>query len=91
MDSTFLSCLKSHHNHVLYQVNYLIKGWVMIYASINQAIIGSDNGISPVKYQAIVWTNADILSIVPLETNFSKILTKFEHCQWRKYIWKYHL
>ena len=40
----------------------------------NLAIIGSDNGLSPGRYQAIIWTNAGILSIGPLGTNFSDIL-----------------
>ena len=31
------------------------------------AIIGSDNGLSPGRRQAIIWTNADLLSIGPLE------------------------
>ena len=37
-------------------------------------IIGSDNGLSPGRRQAIIWTNAGILSIEPLGTNFSEIL-----------------
>ena len=37
-------------------------------------IIGSDNGLSPERRQAITWTNAGILLIGPLGTNFSKIL-----------------
>ena len=37
-------------------------------------IIGSDNGLSPGRRQAIIWTNAGILWIGPLETNFSEIL-----------------
>ena len=36
-------------------------------------IIGSDNGLSPERRQAIIWTNAGILLIGPLETNFSEI------------------
>ena len=36
--------------------------------------IGSDNGLSPELRQAIIWTNAGILSIGPLGTNFSEIL-----------------
>ena len=39
-------------------------------------IIGSDNGLSPGRRQAIIWTNAGILLIVPLGTNFSEILIK---------------
>ena len=37
-------------------------------------IISSDNGLSPDRRQAIIWTNAGILSIGPLGTNFSEIL-----------------
>ena len=37
-------------------------------------IIGSDNGLSPGRHQAIIWTNAGILLIRLLGTNFSEIL-----------------
>ena len=37
-------------------------------------IIGSDNGLSPGRRQAIIRTNAGILLIRPLGTNFSEIL-----------------
>ena len=37
-------------------------------------IIGSDNGLSPDRRQAIIWTNAWLLLIGPLGTNFSEIL-----------------
>ena len=40
--------------------------------------IGSDNGLSPGRRQAIIWTNAGILLIWPLETNFSEILIAIE-------------
>ena len=39
-------------------------------------IIASDNGLSPGRRQAIIWTNAGILLIRPLGTNFSEILIK---------------
>ena len=35
--------------------------------------IGSDNGLSPGRRQAIVWINAGMLLIWPLETNLSEI------------------
>ena len=38
--------------------------------------IGSDNGLLPGRRQAIIWTNAWILLIGPLGTNFSEILIK---------------
>ena len=37
-------------------------------------IIGSDNGLSPDRRQAIFWTNAGLLLIVPLGTKFNEIL-----------------
>ena len=35
-------------------------------------ITGSDNGLSPRRGQAIIWTNAGMLLIEPLGTNFSE-------------------
>ena len=40
----------------------------------NLTIIGSDNGLSPRRRQAIISTNAGILLIRPLGTSFSEIL-----------------
>ena len=37
---------------------------------------GSDNGLSPIRYQAIIYTNAGLLSIGPLGTIFSVIYTR---------------
>ena len=34
---------------------------------------GPDNGLSPIRRQAITWTNTGLLSIKLLETNFSEI------------------
>ena len=42
----------------------------------NLTIIGSDNGLSPGRRQAIIWTNAAILLIRNLVTNLSEILSK---------------
>ena len=39
-------------------------------------IIGSNNGLSPDRRRVIIWTNAGILLIGPLGTNFSVILIK---------------
>ena len=51
----------------------LIEAERRIYASVNYAIIGSDNSLSPIRCQAIIWTNAGIVSIGSLGTNFSEI------------------
>ena len=37
-------------------------------------VIGSDNGLSPGRRQATIWTNDGILLIWPLGTNFDEIL-----------------
>ena len=37
-------------------------------------IIGSDNGVSPGRHQAIIWNNDGILLIGRLGTNFSEFL-----------------
>ena len=39
----------------------------------NLIVIGSNNGLLPGRRQAIIWTNAGILLIVPLGTNFNEI------------------
>ena len=41
-------------------------------------IIGSYNGLSPERCQAIIWTNAGILLMGPLGTNFSEILIEIQ-------------
>ena len=50
-------------------------------------IIGSDNGLSPGRRQAIIWTSAGILLIRTLGTNFSEMLSEI-HAFWLK---KMHL
>ena len=47
-------------------------------------IIGSDNGLSPSRRQAIIWTNAGILLIGPLGTNFSEIVIKIYTFSFKK-------
>ena len=56
-----------------------LKGWLNearwhIYASVNYAIIGSDNGLSPGWHQAIIWASERILLNGLLGTNLNKIL-----------------
>ena len=41
-------------------------------------IIGADSDLSPERHQAIIWTNAGILLIGPLETNFIEILIEIQ-------------
>ena len=39
-------------------------------------VIVPDNGLSPDRHQAIIWTNTGILLIRTLGTNFSEILSE---------------
>ena len=57
----------------------------------NLTIIGSDNGLSPSRCQAIIWTNVEILLIGPLRKNFSEILIVINKFHSRKCIWKCRL
>ena len=50
----------------------------------NLTIIVSDNGLSPYRRQAIIWTNAGILLIGPLGTNFSEILLEIHAFSFKK-------
>ena len=47
-------------------------------------IIGSDNGLSPGRRQAIIWTNVGILLIGPLGTNFSEMLIEIHTFSFKK-------
>ena len=47
-------------------------------------IIGSDKGLAPGQRQTIIWTNAGILLIGPLGTNFSEILIGIQTFSFKK-------
>ena len=51
----------------------------------------SDNGLSPGRHQAIVWTNTGILLIGPLGTNFSEILIGIRTFWFKKSVGKCRL
>ena len=50
----------------------------------NLTIIGSDNGLPPVQHQAIIRTNAGILSIWTFRKNSSEILSKIHTFSFKK-------
>ena len=50
----------------------------------NLTIIGSDNGLSPGRRQAIIWTNVGILLIGPIGTNFSEMVIKIHTFPFKK-------
>ena len=47
-------------------------------------ILGSDNGLSPGRRQAIIWTNAGIMLIGLFGTNFIEILIKIHTLSFKK-------
>ena len=47
-------------------------------------IIGSDNGLSPGRRKAIIWTNAGILLIGPWATDFNEIFIKMKQFSFLK-------
>ena len=54
-------------------------------------IIGSDNGLSPGRRQAIIWANTGILLIGPLGTKFNAISIAIETFSFKNSIWKCRL
>ena len=69
------------HLHIVYQ---LIEAEWRIYASVKHTNIASDNGLSPVRRQAIISTNADISSIRPWGTYFGDILVKIQNISFKE-------
>ena len=59
-------------------------GWVTHICVNKLTIIGSDNGLSPGRRQAIIWTNAVISLIRTLGTNFSEILDEIHSFSFSK-------
>ena len=68
-------CVKTYgHDNISLSEVLTHWGQVTHICIVKLTIIGSDNGLSPGRRQAIIWTNAGILLIGPLGTNFSEIL-----------------
>ena len=55
---------------------YLLENKTTTTTTSKLTIIGSDDGLSPGRCQAIIWTNAGIFLIGPLGANFGEILIK---------------
>ena len=80
-----------HESHVVYDwQSWNTIMWLTHWGRVthicvgNLTIIGSDNGLSPGRRQAIIWTNAGILLIGPWETNFSEILISIHTFSFKK-------
>ena len=72
------------HQTVLYLPQLTRWGRVTHICVGKLTIIGSDNGLSPGRRQAIIWTNAGILLIGPWGTNFSEILIGIQAFSFKK-------
>ena len=87
-----ISVTKYNRNHVFKMSNIssghndLTRHWGRVtHICVSKlTIMGSDNGLSPDRRQAIIWTNAGILLIGPLETNFSEILIEIHTFSFKK-------
>ena len=55
-----------------------------MYALVKRFNIVSDNGLPPGRLQAIIWTNADILSIRTQGTYFNEILFEIQIFSFKK-------
>ena len=55
-----------------------------IYRSTNRAIIGSNIGLSPIRCQAIIWTNTGLLLIEVVGTYFIEIWIKIQQFSLKK-------
>ena len=63
-------------NYPLVNMDWSISPLCRIYVSMNRVSIGSDNGLSPIRRQAIIQTSAGLLLIGPSGTNISELLVK---------------
>ena len=68
---------------VLIEKNPYLTKWC-ICASVDYTIISSDNGLSSIWRQAIIWTNDDILSIRPYGTHVNEVLVEIRSFSFKK-------
>ena len=74
------------HYHYISKIGCELTHWgrVTQICVSKQTIIGSDDGLSPGRRQAIIWTNAGILLIGTLGTNFSEIFIEIRMFSFKK-------
>ena len=65
MCEVYVACSKCHNTAHWGRATHMCVSWL--------TIIGSENGLSPDRRQAIIWANTGRFLIGPLETNFSEI------------------
>ena len=92
MNSHFISYLglyltddQIHNGAILHMLPILTHWGRVTHICVSKlTIIGSDNGLSPGRRQAIIWTNVVILLIGPLGTNFVEILIGIQIFSFKK-------
>ena len=60
----------------------------VIHIWVSKLTIGSDNGLSPVRLQAIIWNNSGVLSIGDLRKKFNHILFEIQTFWFKKMYFK---
>ena len=73
-----------HRTTGLASLHLTHRGRVTRICVVKLTIIGSDNGLSPGRRQAIIWTSDGILLIRTLGTNFSEILIAIHTFSFKK-------
>ena len=72
-------------NRITAGIEWLTHWSLVTHTSVGKlTIIDSDNGLSPGRRQAIIWTNAGILLIEPIRTNFEEILIEIHIFSFKK-------
>ena len=75
---------KYHSTSILQRVINSLRPSDAYNASVQHTNIGSGNGLSPVQDQAIIWTNAAILSMRPKRAYFSEISFKIQKLSFKE-------
>ena len=78
------NCAYCSEFNVLFYCGLTHWGRVTHICVVKLTIIGSDNGLSPGRRQAIIWTNVGILLIGPLGKNFDEILIGIQTFSFKK-------
>ena len=81
-----LRCHYAHVSSLWWVPSPVLTHWGRVtHVCVNKLpILGSDNGLSPGRRQAIIWTKDGILLIWPSETNFSEILIEIDTFSFKK-------
>ena len=80
--------LKNYYPNFQWSVSKCHLPQCHIHESLNWVSIGSDISLSPIRCQAIIWTNIDLLSIEPLGTKLCEIPLKIQYFSLIKMLFK---